>query len=202
MTNDPVGPGLSKLRDAIERGEHVDVVALIRDHPDETGVILDETPIPSERDWSRRRERMWYALAKVEREAGDDASLGALLREEREDRRLTVEALCAEIETRGARLRPPALERIESNRVTLTSVRPNVWAALTDYLEISRHQVVAALTMVLQDQQALREPPSVARARPAASADRPRELRRTANNYLDRVRREMGLPPETEGEPE
>ena len=202
MTSEAVGPGLRRLRETIERGEHVDVVALIRDYPDEAGVILDETPIPSERDWSRRRERMWFALAKVEREAEEDPSLGTLLREEREDRGLTVEALCAEIEARGARLRPAALERIESNRVTVTSVRPNVWRALTEHLEISSHQVVAALTMAILDQQAPRAPVSAARSLNLALPNRQQELSRGAIDYLDRVSGEMGLPQGTDGEAE
>ena len=143
---------------------------------------------------------MWHALAKVEREAGEDASLGVLLREEREVRGLTVEALCAEIRALGARLRPAALEQIESNRVTVTSVRPNVWAALTEYFEISRHQVVAELTMAIGNQQASRAPTlAYSDAEHAAGTQ---ALGGAADDYLDRVRAEMGLPLATDAEPE
>ena len=121
-------------------------------------------------------------------------------REEREVRGLTVEALCTEIRALGARLRPAALEQIESNRVTVTSVRPNVWAALTEYFEISRHQVVAALTMAIGNQQASRAPTlAYSDAEHAAGTQ---ALGGAAADYLDRVRAEMGLPLATDAEPE
>ena len=130
------------------------------------------------------RERMWLARDEVERDAGRDADLGALLRTEREYRGITVADLARSVQVRGVNLDAATLERLEANQGV--DIDPGVWAAVVAELALDRHHVVANIRRSLS--------PLRAESEPLSGAMLSREPTREVADYLDRVRSALGIP--------
>ena len=184
MTNDSIGPGLQKLRDALARGEDVDVAVLMDEYPDEELAIADEGEEPNLADLSVTRELMWLARAEVEHDAGRDASLGATLRRAREYQGVSAGDLVRAVLARGANLDSTTLEGIEANQVV--DIDPAAWAAVAAELDLDGHQIVASIRIALAP---LRE-----EGEPLSGAMLSREPTREVADYLDRVRSALGIP--------
>ena len=182
MASGESGPGLRKFREATARGEYVDVLTLMDEFPEEALAIVDEVQAPSAQDSSIMRERMWLARDEVERDAGRDADLGALLRTEREYRGITVADLARSVQVRGVNLDAATLERLEANQGV--DIDPGVWAAVVAELELDRHHVVANIRRSLS--------PLRAEGEPLSGAMLSREPTREVADYLDRVRSALG----------
>ena len=194
MTSDQPGPGMRRFMELRERGDYTDIAPIIREHPDEALAIAEAVRQTAIRDVSQARERMWRAYAGAMKDAGEDSTLGEIVRSARDSRGLSAAALSAALAARGVRLRRAALERIEADRMRVTSVRPEAWAALIEELAINRHQAVAGLTTALLGQRPRRFPIPFGFALAVDQASSPHELSPAASDYLDRVRAELGLP--------
>ena len=184
MTNDSVGPGLQKLRDALARGEDVDVAVLMDEYPDEELALADEGEEPTPAELSVTRELMWLARAEVEHDAGRDASLGTTLRRAREYQGVSAGDLVRAVQARGASVDATTLEGLEANQGV--DIDPGAWAALAAELDLDGHQIVASIRIAFAP---LRE-----EGEPLSGATLLREPTREVADYLDRVRSALGLP--------
>ena len=184
MASDTIGPGLRKFREAAARGEQVDVLALMDEYPSEALAIVDEVQVPIKHDRPMMREHMWLARDEVERDAGRDADLGAMLRAEREYRGITVADLARSVQVLGVDLDAATLERLEANQGV--DIDPGSWAAVVAELELDPYHVVANIRRSLS--------PLRAEGEPLSGAMLSREPTRDVADYLDRVRSALGIP--------
>ena len=149
MASGDIGPGVRRFMDARTRGERVDVAALAREYPNEALELAEAVRRAAAQDDSRARQLMWFARAEVLNDAGEDATLGAILLAARRDRNLTTTALSNAVRRRGANLLPLAIDRLEANQVMVANVDPAIWTAVVAELQIDRHLVVAGIQMAL-----------------------------------------------------
>ena len=186
--------------EARTRGERVDVAALAREYPNEALELADAVRRAAAQDDSRARQLMWFARAEVLNDAGEDATLGAILLAARRDRNLTTTALSNAVRRRGANLLPLAIDRLEANQVMVANVDPAIWTAVVAELQIDRHLVVAGIQMALDAPRASRSFTRMDRG--ASASDREKFLDDTAtpqretdtDDYLERVRSALDLP--------
>ena len=206
MGNGVTGPGVQKFREAYAAGAEPDVAAIVREHPDEALALANAVIKAAAHKSSEGRTRMWMARAEVLGRAGEDVTLGAVLRRFREHSGLSRDVLSAEMAERGTALSPTALEQIEANHAPIANIRtPGLWPALAGVLHIAPHQIVAAIEGALS---APRGPRSTRMERGATPTDRERflgEAKRAdmrggqgpgedAARYLEWVKAELGLP--------
>ena len=207
MGNGDTGPGVRKFREAYAAGAEPDAAAIVREHLDEALALADAVIEAAAHESSEGRTRMWMARAEVLSRAGEDVTLGTVIRRFREHSRLSRAALSAELGERGAALSPTALEQIEANRVTIAHIRtPGLWPALAEVLRIAPHQLVATIGIALSAPR--RGSRSARMERDATPADRARFLGEAeradgsggpgldedASSYLEWVKAELGLP--------
>lgn len=205
MGNGGTGPGMRKFREAYAAGAEPDAAAIVREHPGEALALADAVIEAAAHKSSEGRMRMWTARAEVLRRAGEDVTLGAVLRRFREHSGLSRDALCAEMAGRGTALSPTALEQIEANRAPPANIRtPGLWPALAEALRIAPHHLVATIGIALSAPP--RGPRSTRMERGATPEDRARFLGEAeersggavpdeAARYLEWVKAELGLPP-------
>ena len=201
MTNPDIGPGVRKFWEARSRGEEVDVPAIVREHPDEVVAIADAIREAAIREESSVREGMWLARARVLSRAGEDVSLGTLIRTSRQYAGLSTRDLSYKVKEHGVSLPPTAIEFIETGKVELTNVRTaGLWMALSEILEIDRHRLVATIRGTLANPQSTQRFTRMDRG--ATTTDRKGLLgsgvtpqqRDSAASYIGWVRAELGLP--------
>ena len=186
MRSGEIGPGMRRFRETRDRGEYPDAGAIAREHPGEALSIADELIRVEALNWARAREEMWMARLDVEVAVGRDADLGTALRNAREDRGITIRTLVATMRDRGSDIDRGTVELLEGNRIAVTEIGPAIWAAMIDDIEITRAELVAtiwfALIEVGEDQHLTR------------TGRRARSIDTVKRDYLDRVRRALGLP--------
>ena len=200
MASGDIGPGVRRFMDARTRGERVDVAALAREYPNEALELAEAVRRAAAQDDSRARQLMWFARAEVLNDAGEDATLGAILRTARRERNLTTTALSKAVRRRGANLVPLAIDRLEANQAPVANVDPAIWTAIVAELQIDRHLVVAGIQMALDAPRAQRSFTRMDRT--ASASDREKFLDETtasqqdsgADDYLERVRTALDLP--------
>lgn len=200
MTSGDIGPGVRRFMEARARGERTDVAALAREYPNEALGLAEAVRRAAVRDDSRARQLMWFARAEVLNDAGEDATLGAILRMARRERNLTTTALSDAVRRHGANLVPLAIDRLEANQAPVANVDPAIWTAIVAELQLDRHLVVAGIQMALDAPRAQRSFTRMDRT--ASASDREKFLEETAasqqdsdaNDYLERVRTALGLP--------
>lgn len=200
MGSDGHGPGVRRFREAYEAGADIDVAAIAREHPGEALAIANEIREAASSNLARARERMWRARARALGEAGEDVTLGTLLRAFRQGAGLTTTALGELVRERGEQLHHMAIGRLEENRAPIANVTETVWPVLADVLEIDRH----LLFVSIGDTAAAANPSSPGFTRMehgATAADRERALGEadggnggSLDGYLERVRAALGLP--------
>lgn len=199
MTSGEIGPGVRRFMEARARGERADLAALAREYPNEAFDLAEAVRRAAVQDDSRARQLMWFARAEVLNDAGEDATLGAVLRAARRERNLTTTALSNAVRKRGANLVPLAIDRLEANQAPVANVDPAVWTALVAELQIDRHLVVAGIQMALDAPRAQRSFTRMDRT--ASASDREKFLggtiasqQNSGADYLERVRTALGLP--------
>ena len=124
MSSTEVGAGVRRFREARARGDEPDAAALAREYPDEALDIAAAVRWAAARDDSIAREQMWLARAAVLSTAGEDVTLGAMLRAARNRRGLSIRALVDAARERGASLHPMAVEQLEANQAPVGNVAP------------------------------------------------------------------------------
>lgn len=199
MGNGGSGAGLRRFREAYEAGEDIDVAALVREHPGEALAIANAIREAAALNMARARERMWRARTEALAAAGEDVTLGTLLRDFRRSANLTTTDLSERVQERGGSLLYRAIELIEENRADIGNVPEAVWPALAEVLGIDRSLLFASIGDTAAKN--LPGPGFTRMERGATAADRERALGETAGNdgrslddYLDRVRDALGLP--------
>ena len=202
MNNPKIGPGVRKFWEARTSDKEVDVPALVREYPDEAVAIADAIREAAIREESSVREGMWLARAQVLSQAGEDVSLGTLLRTSRQYAGLSTSDLSAKMREWGVSVQPTAIDLLEAERVRITNVTtPGLWSALAEILEVDRHRLVATIRGTLAKPQSTRRFTRMNRG--ATSADREGLLgsgvtpqqEDSAAIYIGWVRAELGLPP-------
>ena len=202
MNNTNMGPGVRKFWDARSRGEEVDVPAIVREYPDEAVAIADAIREAAIREDSSVREGMWLARARVLSRAGEDVSLGTLIRTSRQYAGLSTRDLSYKVRERGVSLPPTAIEFVEAGKVDLTNVKTaGLWVALSEILGIDRHRLVATIRGTLANPRSTQRFTRMDRS--ATPADRKGLLsggltsrqESSAASYISWVRAELGLPP-------
>ena len=201
MSSSRHGPGVRWFWEARAAGRDVDPITIVREYPDEALALADAIRQAAAQDESGARERMWLARARVLDRAGEDVTLGTLLRQSRQDLDLRPTALSAKVEQRGAPLHPTAIEQLEEDRVPIMNVRtPGLWPALAEVLRIDRHQLVAAIRAALAGPQTTHRFTRMGRGATAADREkflgdaRSPDLDGGAASYIEWVRGELGLP--------
>ena len=201
MTRTEIGPGVRRFREARERGEEPDAAALGREYPDEMLAIADEVRRAATRDDSDARQQMWLARAAVLQDAGEDVTLGAMLRRARSRRGLTIDSLVEALRHRGKNVLAMAFERLESNRATVRNVDPAVWAAIVEELEVDHHRALAGITMAVSAPHSNRTFTRMERGATGSEREKfvdqaasPESDDVVAGEYLERVREAFGLP--------
>lgn len=202
MNNTNRGPGVRKFWEAHTSGEEVDVTTIIKEHPGEALALADAIHEAAIREDSFARESMWLARAQVLSRAGEEVTLGALLRTSRQDVGLSTAELSSSVREQGVPLQPVAIELLEADRVNITNVTtPGLWMALAEILEVDRHRLVATMRGTLANSQSTQRFTRMDRG--ATSADRESFLSSgltpqqedSAVSYIGWVRAELGLPP-------
>ena len=195
------GQGVQKFWEARASGKQVDVQAIFEEHPNEALNLVDAIREAASLEDSLARERMWLARAHVLNRAGENVSLGALLRASREEVGLSTSALNSRMLARGIRLQPAAIGLLEGDRAKLTNVKIHgLWSALAEILRIDRHRLIASIQVALSDSQTA--PRFTRMERGATAADRERllgidlasDIEKDEASYVDWVRSELGLP--------
>ena len=201
MTNTNRGAGVRRFLEAHASGEEIDVTAIVKEHPGEALALADafrEVAIQKE---SAAKERMWLARAEVLSQAGEDISLGGLIRTSREYAGLSTSDLSARMRERGVSVQPTAIDLFEAGRVTITNVTiSGLWPALAEILDVDRHRLVATIRGTLANPQSTQSFTRMSRG--ATSADREGLLSSgvspqqedSAASYINWVREELGLP--------
>ena len=200
MTNSEIGPGVRRFREARARGDEPDAAALVHEYPDEVLDLADELRRAAARDDSIAREQMWLARAAVLRNAGEDVTLGAMLRSARSRRGLTITTLIDAVQERGETLHPMVVEQLEANQATASNVPPEVWPVMVEELQIDRHRALAGIAIAVSAPRADRAFTRMDRS--ASASDREKFLDEEASSgsnavaadYLERVRAALGLP--------
>ena len=202
MNNPNIGPGVRKFWEARSRGEEVDVPAIVREHPDEVVAIADAIREAAIREESSVREGMWLARARVLSRAGEDVSLGTLIRTSRQYAGLSTRELSYKVQERRVSLQPTAIDFVEAGTVDLTNVKTaGLWKALSEILEIDRHRLIATIRGTLENPRSTQRFTRMDRS--ATPADRKGLLsggltsrqEPSAASYISWVRAELGLPP-------
>lgn len=202
MNSRNIGPGVRKFWEARSRGEEVDVPAIVREHPDEVVAIADAIREAAIREDSSVREGMWLARARVLGRAGEDVSLGTLIRTSRQYAGLSTRDLSYKVRERGVSLPPTAIEFVEAGKVDLTNVKTaGLWMALSEILEIDRHRLIATIRGTLENPRSTQGFTRMDRS--ATPADRKGLLSGgltsrqefPAASYISWVRAELSLPP-------
>ena len=197
------GPGVRMFLEAYEASTDMDVAAIVRAHPGEALAVAGAIREAAEDREAAARIRMWRARGRALGEAGEDASLGMLLRDYRRGAELTTTALSELVRERGEQLHHMAIGRLEENRASITNVPEAVWPVLVDVLGIDRH----LLFVSIGDTAAAANPSSpgfTRMERGATAADRERALGEadggggadggSLDDYLERVRAALDLP--------
>ena len=201
MSSSGHGPGVRRFWDARAAGTQTDLMAIVQECPEEALALADAMREAAAQEESLARERMWRARARVLGRAGEDVTLGALLRRSRQDRGLSPTALSAKVGAQGAPLHPMAIEQLEADRASIMNVRTaGLWLALATVLRIDRHRLVAAIRAALAGPQPAhrftrmgRGTKAVDRERFIGAAGSP-ERDQDAAGYIEWVRGELGLP--------
>ena len=194
------GPGVQMFLEAYEAGADMDIAAIVRAHPDEALAVASAIREAAETREAAARIRMWRARARALGEAGEDVTLGTLLRDYRQGAELTTTALSELVRERGGQLHHMAIGRLEENRAPIANVPETVWPVLADVLGIDRH----LLFVSIGDTAAAANPSSpgfTRMERGATAADRERALGEAGgedggalDGYLERVRAALDLP--------
>ena len=200
MSSTEVGAGVRRFREARARGDEPDAAALAREYPDEALDLAAAVRWAAARDDSLAREQMWLARAAVLSTAGEDVTLGALLRAARNRRGLSIRALVDAARERGASLHPMAVEQLEANQAPVGNVAPEVWWVIIEELQIDHHRALAGIALAVSAPQANHAFTRMERG--ARDSDRERLLDDAASSgsgavggeYLERVRAALGLP--------
>ena len=200
MSSTGVGPGVRQFREARARGDEPDAAALAQEYPDEALDLVAVVRWAAARDDSIAREQMWRARAAVLSSAGEDVTLGAMLRAARNRRGLSIRALVDAARERGASLHPMAVERLEANQAAVSNVAPEIWSAVIEELQIDHHRALAGIALAVSAPLANRAFTRMGRG--ASDSDRERLLDEATpsgsgtvgDDYLERVRAEFGLP--------
>lgn len=200
MGSDGHGPGVRRFREAYEEGADIDVAAIAREHPGEALAIANEIRETASSSLAWARERMWRARARALVEAGEDVTLGTLIRAFRQGAGLTTMTLGELVRERGEQLHHMAIGRLEENGAHIPNVPEAVWPVLADVLGIDRH----LLFVSIGDTAAAANPSSpgfTRMERGATAADRERALGEAGgedggslDGYLERVRAALDLP--------
>ena len=201
MSSSGHGPGVRKFWDARAADTELDLRTIVHEYPDEALALADAIRQATAQEESETRERMWRARARVLGRVGEDVTLGALLRQSRQDVDLSPTALSAKVEQRGTLLHPTAIEHLEADRVAIMNVRTaGLWLALATVLRIDRHRLVAAIQAALVGPHPAqrftrmdRGTKAVDRERFIVAAGAP-ERDQGAAGYIEWVRGELGLP--------
>lgn len=193
------GPGVRMFLEAYEAGADMDVAAIVRAHPGEALAVAGAIREAAEARADAARIRMWRARARALGEAGEDATLGTLLRDYRQGAKLTADALSDLLRERGGELHHMAIGRLEENRALIANVPETVWPALADVLGIDRHLLFVSIGDAAEGN--LSSPSFTRMERGATAADRERALGEAGregdgslDDYLERVRAALGLP--------
>ena len=193
------GPGVRSFLEAHAAGGDIDVAAIVREHPGEALAVADAIREVAAMGRAAARVRMWRARARVLGAAGEDMTLGTLLRDFRRDARLTTTDLSGLVRARGMSLHPDAIERLEENEAHLGNVGESLWAALAEILGIDRHLLFVAVEGAAGSPRPARR--FTRMAREATAADREATLQDAARAgsgedaaYLERVWAALGLP--------
>ena len=201
MSSSNRGQGVRKFWEARVSGTEVDVKAIFEEHPDEALDLADAIREAARQEDSAARERMWHARAHVLSRAGEDVSLGALLRTSREEVGLSTNALSSRVQARGIRLPPTAIGLLEADRTRITNVtNSGLWSSLSEILRIDRHRLIATIQVALSGPQTAQRFTRMGRGATAANRERllgidlPSERREDVNSYVGWVRAELGLP--------
>lgn len=200
MASSKDGPGVRRFWAARDRGQEADIAALGHEYPEEALDLARAARQAAAREDSLAREQMWLARAEILSRVGEDETLGTLLRRARNELGLTTAALSAALRTRGARIPPLALDRLEENRVTVTNVEEEIWPAMVRELGIEPHRVIAAIRLAIAEPRASQAFTRMDRA--TSVSDREKFLGGAGSTepdmgsgaYLDRVRAALGLP--------
>ena len=195
------GQGVQKFWEARASGREVDVKAIFGEHPDEALDLADAIREAASLEDSVARERMWLARAHVLNRSGENVSLGALLRNSREEVGLSTSALSSNVQARGIRLQPTAIGLLEADRARITNVKiPGLWSTLSEILRIDRHRLIATIQVALSGPQTAQRFTRMERGATAANRERllgtdlSLEQREDVTSYVDWVRAELGLP--------
>lgn len=154
MSSEKLGPGVQRFWNARNRGEDVDVEAIVQAYPDEALDISEAMWEAARLEDSVARERMWLARSRVLSRSGEEATLGVLLRSSREYAGLSAAALSAKILDRGVVLQPSEIDQLEADRAKISNMKtPGVWLSLSEILQIDQHRLVAMIRNALAGQQ-------------------------------------------------
>ena len=176
-------------------------MAIVQEYPEEALAFADAMREVAAQEESVAREHMWLARVRVLDRAGEDVTLGTLLRQSRQDVDLSPTALSAKVEQRGTPLHPTAIDQLEADRVAIMNVRTaGLWLTLATVLQIDRHRLVAAIQAALAGPQPAhrftrmgRGTKAVDRERFIVAAGSP-ERDQDAARYIEWARGELGLP--------
>ena len=201
MSSSNRGQGVQKFWEARTSGGEVDVKDIFEEYPDEALDLADAIREAASQEDSAARERMWLARAHVLNRAGEDVSLGALLRTFREEAGLSTSALSSRVQARGVRLQPTAIGLLEADRARITNVKiPGLWSTLSEILRIDRHRLIATIQVALSGPQTAQRFTRMERGATAANRERllgidlSSERREDVTSYVDWVRAELRLP--------
>lgn len=193
------GPGVQMFRQAYKDNADMDVAAIVRAHPGEAIAIASAIREAAEIREGVARIRMWSARAHALGEAGEDVTLGTLLRDYRQGADLTATALSELVRERGGQLHHMAIGHLEENRAPIANVPEAVWPVLADVLGIDRHLLFVSISGTAAEN--LSGPSFTRMERGATAADREQALGGDAGNedrslddYIERVRDALGLP--------
>ena len=201
MNNPSIGPGVRKFWEARATGEEVDIPAIVRKYPDEAVAIADAIREAAIQEDSLAQEGMWLARAQVLCRAGEDVSLGTLIRTSRQYAGLSTRELSHRVKERGVSLAPTAIAFVEAGTIDLTNVKTaGLWMALSEILEIDRHRLIATIRGTLATPRSTQRFTRMDRS--ATPTDRKSllsgelTLRQdpSAVSYISWVRAELGLP--------
>ena len=193
------GPGVRMFLEAYEASTDMDVAAIVRAHPGEALAVAGAIREAAEDREAAARIRMWRARARALGEAGEDASLGTLLRDYRRGAELTATALSEMVRERGGQLHHVAIGRLEENGAHIPNVPEAVWPVLADVLGIDRHLLFVSIGDTAAANPS--SPRFTRMERGATAADRERALGEAdggdggpLDDYLERVRAALDLP--------
>ena len=202
MNSGDRGPGVRKFWEALSRGTDVDVKAIFEEYPGEVLQLAGAIREAAKREDSLAREHMWLARAEVLTRAGEELTLGTMLRSSREDAGMSAGELGAKVRDRGVRLLEASIEQLEADRATITQVRiPGLWSTLAEILEIDRHRLVAMIQVALSGPETARRFTRMERGATAENRERSlsseltSERHEDATDYVNWVRSDLGLPP-------